>query len=82
MLRHTRPGYHIDPERDFTDLGYARGRVSVAHGGPMGGPLEHQESYWAQTARLRREALEHAGTRVTKNPDNGVVETPISEVHP
>ena len=39
----------------YIDLGIARGRVSVARGAPIGGPLQEQASAWAGK-RIRQEA--------------------------
>lgn len=40
LIRVVRPGYPVDPDL-FIDLGAARGRVSLATSGILGGPIEY-----------------------------------------
>jgi hypothetical protein len=66
----------------YIDLGPARGRLNVSGFIAMGGPLTADASRQTKNAQHRKSVGDKALSGVSKNLDNGGVESPIAEVQP
>jgi hypothetical protein len=65
---------------DVRDLGPARGRLNVSGFIAMGGPLTADASRQTKNAQHRKPVGDKGLSGVSKNLDNGGVESPIAEV--
>jgi hypothetical protein len=67
---------------DVRDLGPARGRLNVSGFIAMGGPLTADASRQTKNAQHRKAVGDKALSGVSKNLDNGGVQSPKAEVQP
>jgi hypothetical protein len=65
---------------DVRDIGYARGRLNVSGFIAMGGPLTADASRQTKNAQHRKSVGDKGLSGLSKNLDNGGVQSPKAEV--